>query len=118
MFVESEKKFNAQAVGGEGVLAVAAVHCAVERLVSLGKAWRHRHRIVKVSQGAAGELLAGGKDFSRTFFDFRALGFRRIHRPWKKSFQNDWLSDLSEVVSRHSREKSMARWRISFQESM
>jgi hypothetical protein len=36
----------------------------------------------------------------------------------KNSFQNVWRSDFSEVVPFQSREKAMARWRISFQESM
>ena len=57
LFVEGEEVFDALAVGGEGVLAVAAVHGAVERLVGFGEARRHRHRIIQVRQGAAGELL-------------------------------------------------------------
>jgi hypothetical protein len=36
----------------------------------------------------------------------------------KNSFQNVWCPDFSNVVPFQSREKAMARWRISFQVSI
>lgn len=51
MLVEGEKVLDAGTVVREGLLAVAALHGAVERLVGLGQSGRHRHGIVEIGEG-------------------------------------------------------------------
>ncbi len=50
MLVAGEEEFDALAVAGEGVVAIAAVHGAVEVLVGFEQVGRHGQRVVKVGE--------------------------------------------------------------------
>jgi len=65
LLVELEEKFHAGTVAGEGFLAVATVHGAVEFGVGSCQRWRHGDGIVEVGQRA----LFGGVRLRRTLID-------------------------------------------------
>jgi len=91
LLVEGEEVFHALAVGAEGLLAVAAVHRAVELLVGLRQLRRHRDRIVEIRQRAAGELLPRVQYRLRRFFDFGLMTainhYSQADRSNRRAFQ-------------------------------
>jgi len=62
LLVEGEEKFDAFAVGGEGLGAVAALDGAVETLVGFGEFVWHEERVVELGEGRVWIEGAGIED--------------------------------------------------------